>query len=50
MNKLENSKLNEFFNITSIAEDTNKKMFVNCIEAKNYPIFAVQFHPEKSGL
>jgi gamma-glutamyl hydrolase len=41
------SKLNEFFRITSLGEDRDKKVFINSIEGRKYPIYAVQYHPEK---
>ena len=41
--------LKEFFIITSTAVDKNGKEYINSIEAKNYPIFATQHHPEKTA-
>jgi gamma-glutamyl hydrolase len=39
-------KLSEFFNITSVAYDRKGKQYYNSVQAKKYPIYAVQFHPE----
>jgi gamma-glutamyl hydrolase len=45
-----NSKdLKNFFKISSYAEDRNKEIYITSIEAKNYAIFATQFHPEKTN-
>lgn len=41
-------KLREMFNVLSIMHDKSGSPFVGIIEAKKYPIFAVQFHPEKN--
>eukprot|EP00347_Sterkiella_histriomuscorum_P011258 403373142 len=44
---MNNEKLNQFFKV--IATDTdplNEKPYVIIIEAKNYPIYAMMFHPE----
>ena len=38
--------LNNFFTITSTAKDLDGKVYINSVEAKNYPVYAVQFHPE----
>ena len=38
--------LMNFFTITSTAKDLDGKVYINSVEAKNYPIYAVQFHPE----
>jgi len=46
---LDNQKLNAFFDITSVNFDGNGKWFVSSIEAKDYPIYAVQFHPERNA-
>jgi gamma-glutamyl hydrolase len=39
--------LNDFFTITSTSTTKNGTVFVGSVEAKNYPIYGVQFHPEK---
>jgi len=38
--------LNKFFIITSLGRDREGKTYVNSVESRNYPIYAVQFHPE----
>jgi len=40
-------KLTSFYNLLSVNEDPKGKQFVSTIEAKNYPIFGSQWHPEK---
>lgn len=40
-------KLRDFFNIVNISYDRKGKPFVSTIEAKNYPIYGVQWHPER---
>ena len=40
--------LAEMFNILSIMKDKSGTPFVGMVEAKNYPIFGTQFHPEKN--
>ena len=37
----------DFFNINSFGYDRNGKKFIGSVEAKKYPIYAVQYHPEK---
>lgn len=41
------SPLTEFYEITTTSQDDNGLTFVSSIEAKNYPFWGVQFHPEK---
>lgn len=41
--------LDVFLKQTSFAYDKDGKLYVATIEAKNYPIYAVQFHPEKTS-
>ena len=41
------SPLAEFYDITSTSQDDNGLTFISSIEAKNYPFWGVQFHPEK---
>ncbi|CDW89850.1 peptidase c26 family protein [Stylonychia lemnae] len=38
--------LKDFYTVTSTAFDNSQKEFVNSIEAKNYPFYGTQFHPE----
>ncbi|KAJ5073036.1 protease family c26 gamma-glutamyl hydrolase [Anaeramoeba ignava] len=40
------SNLYDFYNILSTTKDINGRSFVSSIEAKKYPFFGVQFHPE----
>ena len=44
----ENQRLKDFFNVlsVSVSKDKTTQEFISAIEAKNYPIYAVQFHPE----
>jgi gamma-glutamyl hydrolase len=41
-----NSRLDEFFNVISINKDRKGREFVSTIEAKRFPVFATQWHPE----
>jgi len=41
-------KLMNFFDILTTSKDQNGEQFISAVEAKNYPIYAVQFHPEKN--
>ena len=41
--------LSKYFNILSNSFDKNGNQFVSSIESKKWPIFAVQFHPEKAA-
>lgn len=34
----------------SYNHDKNGRLFVSMVEAKKFPIYAVQFHPEKNSL
>ena len=40
-------ELDEFFNVTTYAQDKDGHVFVDSVEAKQYPIYAVQHNPEK---
>jgi gamma-glutamyl hydrolase len=42
-------KLTQFYDILSTNVDRKGREFVSAFEAKKYPIYAVQFHPEKSS-
>merc|ERR1711871_1002488 len=42
--------LSEFYTVLSNNKDRNGDEFVSTIEAKNYPIFGTQWHPEKNNL
>jgi len=39
-------RLRNFFRITTTGKDINNKDFIASVEAKEYPIYAVQFRPE----
>jgi gamma-glutamyl hydrolase len=41
--------LTSFFDILALAHNDENDMFLAVIEAKNYPIYGSQFHPEKSN-
>jgi gamma-glutamyl hydrolase len=41
-------KLRTAFEVLSIMEDRSGNQFVGMIESKKYPVFGVQFHPEKN--
>jgi len=43
----ENEALDNFFIITAKGSDDNGKEFIAAMEAKEYPIFTVQYHPER---
>jgi gamma-glutamyl hydrolase len=43
----ENKLLNSFFNIIGISTDDKGQEFVSAIEGKHYPIYGVQWHPER---
>jgi anthranilate/para-aminobenzoate synthase component II len=36
-----------FYNVLSTNADRKGKVFVSSIEAKQYPIYGVQYHPER---
>jgi len=40
--------MKNFWDVTSHSFMPNGTAFVSSIEAKDYPIFATQFHPEKT--
>lgn len=44
----ETPALSNFFNLLSTNFDRNEREFVSWVEGKDYPIYAVQFHPEKN--
>ncbi|EGG14019.1 peptidase C26 family protein [Cavenderia fasciculata] len=39
--------LSSFFNVLSVNNDRQGRVFISTIEAKEYPIYATQWHPEK---
>ncbi|CAG9315880.1 unnamed protein product [Blepharisma stoltei] len=42
------NNLTEFFDVLSVMHDKSGNPFVAMIEAKDYPIYGTQFHPEKN--
>ncbi len=46
---VENEGLTSFFRITSTNLDLDGKQFVSTIESNLYPIYGVQYHPEKNN-
>lgn len=44
--KFESAK--QFFTVTSYAYDKNGKKYINSIEAREFPIYGIQYHPEVS--
>jgi gamma-glutamyl hydrolase len=44
----DNKALDDFFTITAKGIDDNGKEFIAGMEAKDYPIFIVQYHPERT--
>ena len=43
-----NKLLNSFYKIVGTSKDRKGKDFVAIIEARNYPFYAVQWHPERN--
>jgi len=43
----ENKHIDDFFTITAVGVDDNGKEFIAALEAKNYPIYTTQYHPER---
>jgi len=41
--------LDDFFEILTVTPDRNGKLYVSTVEARKYPILAVQWHPEKNA-
>lgn len=48
-NFMRNSELTDMFHITSTNVDRQGKAFVSTIESKTYPIYGIQYHPEKNN-
>lgn len=42
-------ELNDFFRILTVTPDRNNKLYVSTVEARQYPILGVQWHPEKNA-
>ena len=45
-----NATLRRFFRVTATSLDSTGKEYVAAMEAKHYPIYAFQFHPEEGSL
>jgi gamma-glutamyl hydrolase len=43
----DNYLINDFFKVTAKAVDDNGKEFIAAMEANDYPIYTVQYHPER---
>lgn len=43
-----NEKLKSFWNIASTTTSLASELFISAAEAKDYPIYGIQFHPEKN--
>lgn len=43
------SKLTDFYTVLATNYDRTGREFISAFEAKKYPIYAVQFHPEKNA-
>lgn len=46
---MENSKLKKFFKVLSTNIDVNGVEFLSSVEAYKYPVYGIQWHPEKSN-
>ncbi|CAI5978516.1 unnamed protein product [Closterium sp. NIES-65] len=46
---LSNKRLKEFFHILTTSVDRNGTEYVTTIEARDYPIYGTQWHPEKTA-
>lgn len=44
---INNPLINEFFKVTARGVDDNGKEFIAAMEARDYPIYTVQYHPER---
>jgi len=42
-------EMDKFWNLLSVNSDLDGMEFVSTLEAKNYPFYATQFHPEKNS-
>jgi len=42
-----NSRLNRFYSLLSVNQDRKGRTFTSTMEAKNWPIYATQWHPER---
>lgn len=46
---LRNKNISNFYNIVGTSKDRKKREFVAIIEAKHYPFYGVQWHPERNN-
>ncbi|KAI3695276.1 hypothetical protein L1987_78271 [Smallanthus sonchifolius] len=44
-----NTELCSFFKILTTSTDQNNKVYVSTVQSENYPVTAVQWHPEKNA-
>ncbi|CAM6060682.1 unnamed protein product [Sphagnum tenellum] len=42
-----NGLLTDFYRVLTTTQDNNGKMYISTVESQRYPIFGVQWHPEK---
>lgn len=45
----DNAELCSFFKILTTSTDEDNKVYVSTVQAKNYPVAATQWHPEKNA-
>lgn len=45
----DNPALADFINVLAYSEDRKGRLYVSSFEAKHYPVYAVQWHPEKNA-
>jgi gamma-glutamyl hydrolase len=44
-----NTRLKDFFDVTAYNQDSEGTPFVASVEARRYPFYGIQYHPEKSA-
>lgn len=42
-------ELNNFYRVLTVSPDRNNKLYISTVEARDYPILGVQWHPEKNA-
>lgn len=45
----QNQNLADFYDVLSVNDDIHGSTFISTVEAKKYPIYGLQWHPEKNG-
>jgi gamma-glutamyl hydrolase len=45
-----NSALVAFYDVLSVNDDLSQKVFISSFEGKKYPVYGIQWHPEKNNL